>query len=1274
MAAQRTVVTLVTSKDWKQWIRTIRSSSLQEGIWDLINPEKWSLPNGDHYGLTLYDAGTETELASIPDSTPASSNTIPSQSEEPYRLVRGLRYSKSRQWLIPKPEHPIPSDIISDKHDLADLNETEMRLYNSMRSLYKVEEARFNRKTAILYQMHNRVLETVDAQHHVFIDKCQNAREMLVRLQKRFKPTDEGNKQDIRDRWNELMMSGSKGKALEQWLDECISTYHEGKEVKLAFAEGSEPIRSFILALPRGSQRDHMINKYAELIDDGTTFQFEEIVQKYRNLYKNWIVPSTKKVGGSAFITFNGQTPDGKQEKDTSIGDNQKSGRLQCPCGEEHRFSACPYICSSVRPEGWKRDSAVWKRMEDVFNKKPHVKSIADRAADRDKRQQKKAELGKDEANTKQNAGKFSQGEKKKDGGHVAMLATPYTPSDPDMPSDLDTCDISSDTDTDTWDTCDVSLETDTCESAHQVFASPVFSETSNQLADSFILDSGATVHVCNDVSRFVDFKESKTNVRIAIGDTNTCVKGWGKVLIKAAPVTGDEPLDIVLHNVAYIPGFGCNIVSLWVIMKQGFVWHTLKGMILRNRVPICRVEKHCNMFTMEYNEPRHRVHTAVKRTGRSFKRPESQETMEIWHQRLGHPSFEAVQHLPEATGGVKLTKQSDEEDTIRKCETCRISKAKQKISRVPAERENLPWKKVHFDIIAANPAYNDSTQLLHFYCDATKSHRVVDLKFAKDDSLNTVKEAIFQFIAWVKTQFGYSVKVMQSDLDRALGKEFVDTLTDKGIEWHQAVAYAKEQHGGSERSGRMLIETSRCLHVMSKIPKDLWPASYHCSAYLLNRTPNRGLDWKTPYEVVHERLGTPNKKPYVGHLRIFGTRVYEKIPDEKIPNKDKQAPRALVGYLVSYDGTNQFWVWNPRKGTVAKKRDVTFDEKIQYDPKNPYVEDAIVDAVPRLSTVLDLGISNQPIAREFEFDDTSEDESFIPTPTSGDSTDENVRNDMTDSSDKKSKHVEESRGPYLTPERTPSEDPQASKKAVKQEQGLVRRRKAPRDISLEITEENIIEGPRRRAAKRDRDFIYQTRLNNPQEEEILFAMFTDGLTHRHQRLHRNNLPPEPRSMREAKRHQFKDGWWEAALSEINALSEKTTFRKVTIPKAKQVIPLIWVFRYKLDADGYLIKLKARLCVRGDLQTLTRDDTYAATLASKSFRALMAIGAIFNLDMRQWDAINAFVNSVLDEEVYVRMPDGFEEAGCCWLLLKALYGLRRSPRLWQLEFGSLATD
>jgi hypothetical protein len=60
------------------------------------------------------------------------------------------------------------------------------------------------------------------------------------------------------------------------------------------------------------------------------------------------------------------------------------------------------------------------------------------------------------------------------------------------MPSDLDGCDISSDTDTDIWDTCDVSFDTDTYQVAtHQVFCITSFSETSNQLANSFIPDSG---------------------------------------------------------------------------------------------------------------------------------------------------------------------------------------------------------------------------------------------------------------------------------------------------------------------------------------------------------------------------------------------------------------------------------------------------------------------------------------------------------------------------------------------------------------------------------------------------------------------------------------------------------------------------------------------------------------------------------------------------------------------------------------------------------------
>jgi hypothetical protein len=46
----------------------------------------------------------------------------------------------------------------------------------------------------------------------------------------------------------------------------------------------------------------------------------------------------------------------------------------------------------------------------------------------------------------------------------------------------------------------------------------------------------------------------------------------------------------------------------------------------------------------------------------------------------------------------------------------------------------------------------------------------------------------------------------------------------------------------------------------------------------------------------------------------------------------------------------------------------------------------------------------------------------------------------------------------------------------------------------------------------------------------------------------------------------------------------------------------MWVFTYKFDEDGYLLKYKARLVVRGDLQE-QYGDTYAATLAARLFRA-----------------------------------------------------------------------
>ena len=145
-----------------------------------------------------------------------------------------------------------------------------------------------------------------------------------------------------------------------------------------------------------------------------------------------------------------------------------------------------------------------------------------------------------------------------------------------------------------------------------------------------------------------------------------------------------------------------------------------------------------------------------------------------------------------------------------------------------------------------------------------------------------------------------------------------------------------------------------------------------------------------------------------------------------------------------------------------------------------------------------------------------------------------------------------------------------------------------------------------------------------------------------------------------------------AAQKEFQDLEKRGTWRLIdsqNVNSPNKPLPLKWVFTYKYDTNGYLDRFKARICVRGDLQPFNNQDNYAATLAAKVFRSLMAITAVFDLEAVQLDAINAFVNGTLDEEVYTYMPDGFRIPGKVLHLVRALYGLRRSPLIWLQEFS-----
>ncbi|OHW95249.1 reverse transcriptase domain protein [Colletotrichum incanum] len=171
-------------------------------------------------------------------------------------------------------------------------------------------------------------------------------------------------------------------------------------------------------------------------------------------------------------------------------------------------------------------------------------------------------------------------------------------------------------------------------------------------------------------------------------------------------------------------------------------------------------------------------------------------------------------------------------------------------------------------------------------------------------------------------------------------------------------------------------------------------------------------------------------------------------------------------------------------------------------------------------------------------------------------------------------------------------------------------------------------------------------------------------------------LPPPPNNWREFLRlpPAIRDQFMEAMVVEIRKLEQMGAW-KVVDRSDVGVNPILlkWVWTYKGDQDGFLDRYKARICVRGDMQEEDPlEQTYAATLAARTFRVVMAIAAEFDLEIHQFDVVNAFLNAERgpnEPPIVCYLPDGFKISGKVVELRRALYGLRDAPLLWYREFS-----
>ena len=165
----------------------------------------------------------------------------------------------------------------------------------------------------------------------------------------------------------------------------------------------------------------------------------------------------------------------------------------------------------------------------------------------------------------------------------------------------------------------------------------------------------------------------------------------------------------------------------------------------------------------------------------------------------------------------------------------------------------------------------------------------------------------------------------------------------------------------------------------------------------------------------------------------------------------------------------------------------------------------------------------------------------------------------------------------------------------------------------------------------------------------------------------------EPANFAEAMVGPDSEKWLKAAESEMGSMSENQVFDLVDLPVGMRAIECKWIFTKKIDVDGNVRIYKARLVAKGfrQIHGVDYDETYSPVAMLKSIRILLATAAFHDYEIWQMDVKTAFLNGILEEDVYMTQPEGFvdpKSAGKVWKLKRSIYGLKQASRSWNLRF------
>jgi hypothetical protein len=143
---------------------------------------------------------------------------------------------------------------------------------------------------------------------------------------------------------------------------------------------------------------------------------------------------------------------------------------------------------------------------------------------------------------------------------------------------------------------------------------------------------------------------------------------------------------------------------------------------------------------------------------------------------------------------------------------------------------------------------------------------------------------------------------------------------------------------------------------------------------------------------------------------------------------------------------------------------------------------------------------------------------------------------------------------------------------------------------------------------------------------------------------------------------------WEYAMTkQYQSIIKNDVWEIVSRPKNKDLVSSKWLLKIKHVAYGSIEKHKARFVGHGFSQNegIDYEETFSPVARYTSIKTIIALATKMKWKLHQMDVKIAFLNGVIEEEVYIEQPQGFEvesrKTHAC-KLNKDLYRLKQSPR------------